>query len=130
MTGRSGFVLVKAFSQRNDTIKEQLMRSRYLSIFAVAAILGASSLHAQGSGTTTTKSTTTKASGKSYHVTKSVSGKVVSNEAGTITVKVGSKTRRFAKNNGTKNAGASLIAGQQVKIFYKSSSPGTATEIR
>lgn len=107
------------------------MRSGYLSIFAVVAILGAQSLHAQGSGTmTTTKSTTTKTSKRSYQVTKSVSGKVVSNQTGAITVKVGSKTRRFAKTSGTKNGGASLSAGQQVKVFYKSSSPGTATEIR
>ncbi|HXI11802.1 MAG TPA: hypothetical protein VNM92_04065 [Thermoanaerobaculia bacterium] len=107
------------------------MQARLLAVVTLVSMLGATSLSAQGSGTThPTTTTTKKTSSKSYQVTKSVSGKVVSNQSGAITLKVGSKTRRFVKTSGTKNASAEFSTGQQVKVFYRSASPGTATEIR
>ncbi len=105
---------------------------RALLTLAAASILGASTLLAQGSGTTSTATATATSTKKSstYQTVKHVNGVVTARSASSITVKGGSKTRKFSVATGTKFVGTKAAIGAKVKVAYRSSAPGVALEVR
>ena len=106
------------------------MNKHFLAFVAVS-LLGASTAVAQGSGSTDTPKTSAKPAQKSsYETVKHVNGVVTSRSANAITVKAGSKTRRFAVNSGTSFKGTKAATGAKVKISFKSNAPGVAVEVR
>ena len=108
-----------------------------IAAFATALLLGASTLLGQGSGTTTTTTTATKSTKStkstkksSYQTVHHVNGVVTARSGGAITVKTGTKSRRFTVNKATRFVGTEAAKGTKVKISYRSSTPRVAFEVR
>ena len=105
--------------------------NRHFLAFAAMSLLGVSTVMAQGSGSTEAPKTAAKPAQKSsYETVKHVNGVVTSRSASVITVKAGSKTRRFSVTSGTSFKGTKAATGAKVKISYKSNAPGVAVEVR
>lgn len=105
------------------------MTGTFLAL-AATLVFGTSTILAQGSGTTSTSTTTTTAKKSSYQTVHHVNGVVTAKSAGSITVKVGSKTRSFTINKSTRFVTTKGGKGTKVKIAYRSAAPGVAVEIR
>lgn len=104
------------------------------TLLSLAAMLfGATTILAQGSGTTSTATTSTATTTKkstTYQTVKHVNGVVTARSEGSITVKGGSKTRKFTVVKSTKFVGTRAAVGAKVKVAYRSSAPGVAVEVR
>lgn len=106
-----------------------------ITAFAAALLFGASTLLAQGSGTTTTTTATATKSTKStkkssYQTVHHVNGVVTARSGGAITVKSGTKSRQFTVTKGTRFVGTEAAKGAKVKISYRSNTPRVAFEVR
>ena len=112
-----------------------------ITAFAAALLFGASTLLAQGSGTTTTTTTATATATKTTKSTKStkkssyrtihhVNGVVTARSGGAITIKSGTKSRQFTVNKGTRFVGTEAAKGAKVKISYRANTPRVAFEVR
>jgi uncharacterized alkaline shock family protein YloU len=123
------------------------MKSKFTA-FAIASLLGVSTLFAQGSGTTSgtttttgttttgtaTKTTATKKTGTvkktAYQTVHHVNGVVTARSRGAVTIKMGGKSRQFSVTKGTRLVGTKAAKGAKVKISYRANTPRVAMEIR